>query len=99
MREAGKRPCTEETKRKISIANSGSNNGMYGKPCPDKTKLVTQLVLSKPVLQFSLDGKFIKEYVSATAAEGALRAKGHHISCVCNGKRKTAYGYKWKYKE
>lgn len=55
---------------------------------------------SKPVLQMDLDGNVIKEFKSAVEADRFLsNGKGHHISDVCNGKRKTAYGYKWKYKE
>lgn len=55
---------------------------------------------SKPVLQISLDGKVIGEFNSATEADKVLsKGKGHHISDVCKGKRKTAYGYKWVYKE
>ena len=38
------------------------------------------------------------EFPSATEAERLLGVKGKHISCCCNGKRKTAYGYKWSYK-
>ena len=50
-----------------------------------------------PVLQYSKDGEFIKEYESIKEAiekTGVL-----HISCVCRGERKTAGGYIWKYKE
>lgn len=99
MRERGRRPCKEETKRKISIANSGFRNGMYGKPCLEKTKLASIKKLAKPVLQFSINGDFIREYISTAEAERILGAKGGHISCVCKGRRTTAYGYKWKYKD
>lgn len=55
---------------------------------------------SKSVLQMDLDGKIIREFSSATEADKFLsKGRGHHIADACNGKRKTAYGYKWKYKE
>lgn len=56
----------------------------------------------KPVYQ--LDKKtntIIAEFESVEAAALALGAKEYksHIFHVCGGKRKSAYGYKWKYKE
>lgn len=95
--EAGKRPCSIEKKIKISIANSGSNNGMFGKPMPINTKEAIIAAISKPVLQLDLDNNIINRFSSASEAERCLNGKGSHISCCCLGKRKTAYGYKWEY--
>lgn len=54
----------------------------------------------KIVLQFSLDGTFIEEYESASAAARYLgKTTSSCISGACNGTQKTAYGYKWKYKD
>ena len=50
----------------------------------------------KRVLQYSLDGKFIKEWLSASEAQKALHI--NNICIVCKGKRKKAGGYIWKYK-
>lgn len=53
-------------------------------------------LISKPVLQFNKDMVFITEYSSikeATLATG----NGNIIGC-CKGKRKTANGFIWKYK-
>lgn len=54
---------------------------------------------STKVGQYDLADNFITEYDSTTAAAKALGKSGNggHISEVCNGKRRTAYGYKWKY--
>jgi len=53
----------------------------------------------KVVLQFSTEGVFIQEWESISAAEKMFpKAKGK-ISTVCKGKRHTAGGYVWKYKE
>lgn len=54
---------------------------------------------SKPVLQFTLDDILVKEYPSTKQVERELGFNQGHISACCKGKRKTAYGYKWKYKE
>ena len=54
---------------------------------------------SKAVLQFDLQDNFIKEFPSAMQVERELGfANGNIVNC-CKGKYKTAYGYKWKYKE
>lgn len=89
---------SEETKRKIGFANRGSKNGMFNKTVSKDIRDKISKRFSKSVLQFSLDGTFIKEYSSAIEAERSLNVKGGHIGCCCLEKRKTAYGYKWKYK-
>lgn len=95
--DAGKRPCSEETKRKIGLANRGSNNGMYGKTISDYARRMIIERFSKPVLQLDLNNNIINRFSSASEAERYLGGKGSHIGCCCLGKRKTAYGYKWKY--
>lgn len=52
------------------------------------------------VLQYSLDGKFIREYPSIAMATREMGGKAHStIQNACNNSHHTAYGYKWKYKE
>lgn len=50
---------------------------------------------------FQIDSKtdeIIRKFESvAEAARTIGKAKGSHITEVCKGKYKTAYGYKWKY--
>ena len=51
---------------------------------------------NKPILQFDLDGNFIREW--ECAADVGKEVRAHICNCLkCN--QKTAYGYKWKYKE
>ena len=49
--------------------------------------------------QYDLCDNFIQEFPSANQASIYLGKKDHgsHIIETCQGKRKTAYGYKWKY--
>lgn len=54
---------------------------------------------SKVVLQFTLEDILIKEYPSAHQVERETGFANQYISACCNGKYKTAYGYKWRYKE
>ena len=68
--------------------------------------------LSKPVLQYSIKktkeslfsnkfipkiDKLVNEYPSY--AEAKRKTKISHLSCVCNGKRKHAGGFIWKWKD
>ena len=54
---------------------------------------------SKPVLQFDLQDILVKEYSSTHQAERETGFDNSSIAKCCKGKLKTAYGYKWKYKE
>ena len=52
----------------------------------------------KPILQFSKNGDFIREWDSVTDLKGATGMDISHVSSCCRGKRKTANGYRWQYK-
>lgn len=54
---------------------------------------------SKPVLQYTLYGEFVKEWPSTKEVERELGFYNSHIGKCCNGQLKTAYGYIWRYKE
>lgn len=70
---------------KIKISNSLKGNPAYNR---------------LPVLQLSLDGKVLNEFSSAVEAGKSLgKLSGSKISQCCKGNRKTAYGFKWKYKD
>jgi hypothetical protein len=53
---------------------------------------------SKPILQFGLDGKFIKEYSSIKEAGRAMDRWDQMIGQCANGRLRIAYGFQWKYK-
>jgi hypothetical protein len=78
---------------KISKGNKGLSRGKGIK------KPKTGEKISKAILQYDLDGNFIKEWRSGTEAALSLNKKATSSICeCCQNKRKTAYGYKWKYK-
>ena len=54
---------------------------------------------SKVVLQFTLEDILIKEYPSINQVERETGFDNSSIVKCCNGKQKTAYNFKWKYKE
>lgn len=51
-----------------------------------------------PVLQYTIDGKFVAEYKSIQTAANLINKNSGHISGCCRGKRKSAYGFVWRYK-
>lgn len=52
----------------------------------------------KPVIQYSKKCEKIAEYISAVEAEKFTSIGRSHISQCCNGKRNTAGGYIWRFK-
>lgn len=59
----------------------------YGKDNPN----------SKKVKQYDRQLNFVKEWDCISDIERTLKISSSHISQVCNGKRKTAGGYIWKF--
>ena len=51
----------------------------------------------KPVLQYTMEGEFVKEWSNAFSASRSLHITG--IGEVCKRHKKSAGGYIWKYKE
>jgi hypothetical protein len=66
-----------------------------------KGRVPVQMVESnkRVVQQFTLEGQFIREFDSIKQAEEETNTCHGKISLVCKGKRKSAGGYIWKYKE
>ena len=100
------KPLSPETIEKISKTwfQSDQEGFWLGKRRCDETKqkisetLKSKHILppnAKSILQYSLDGKFIKKWRSAHEAKITLGI--YHIGKVCKGIRKTAGGYIWKY--
>lgn len=55
---------------------------------------------TKPILQYDLEGNFIKEWQSQICALESLGLSYNNVGlnqCL-KGKQKTAYGFKWSYK-
>lgn len=92
---------------------SGENNPMNKPGVREKCKghIVTKETRDKigkantiskskgAVLQYSLDDLFIAEYTSCMAASKITEINNWNISNVCKHKRRTAGGFKWKYKK
>ncbi len=53
---------------------------------------------SKSILQYDLEGNFIKEWISLREVERKLNIPRSSISRCAKGSRNSSGGYKWKYK-
>ena len=54
---------------------------------------------SKPILEYTKDGIFVREWACAMEVERERGIDHKNISSVCQGKRKSAGGSVWKYKK
>ena len=70
-------------------------NANYG----DRNKKVSEKAHKKKVLQFTLDGEFVREWDSLCEIERQTGFPRTNISACCRGKHKSAYGFVWKYKD
>lgn len=101
---------TEETKRKMSIAQKGRKHSKEakekmskahrGKTPWSKGHFGKDSPRVKLIYKTDLHGNIIAEYYGANEA---IRQLGYgcasHIGECCRGERKTAYGFMWKYAE
>lgn len=90
---------SEEVRLSLSAKHKGKTAGeknyFYGKHFYGALN-----PMSKPVIRYSLTGEYIDERDCASQYARELKiSNATHIVEVCKGKRKTAYGYIWKYKE
>lgn len=97
---------TEETKNKIKEGlQKLKDNGWVGshrkRTEEEKEKMRNHpsvIKKLKPILQFTLDGELLKEWSGSNEIMRELGYHAIHISRCCNNKRKTAYGFYWKFK-
>jgi group I intron endonuclease len=80
------------------ISKSKISKGNKGKTVSKEIKLKISESNSKPILQYDLEGNFIKEWPSSVYINKELNFPQPNISAACLGKQKTAYGFTWKYK-
>lgn len=92
----------DEDKTNNSVENLEWCNHDYNNNYGTRNKRIGEKMkngkLSKPVMQYSLDGKFIKEFPSVMECS----RNGFDCSAVCNccnGKKTQYKGFIWKYKE
>ena len=80
----------ELARKHISEGKIGRKNGMFGRSGKNSPS-------HKPVLQYDLDGNFIRKYYGIMEAQRETGVQFKNISKVCHGERYSAGGYFWKY--
>ena len=78
---------------------TAKENMNYGTRNTRSAKKLINGKCSKTVLQYDLQDNLIKEYPSIHQAYRETGFDYRHIIKCCKGKRKTAYGFKWQYKQ
>ena len=92
-------PMSDETKKKISNANKGTPPPNKGIPMSEEQKKkMRNDKRSKKVLQFTLDGEFVREWPS-TAECGRNGYNEGHVAACCRGEEKSHKGFVWMYKD
>lgn len=75
-----------------------SYNNAYDNANLKRSKSRLENYIGTPILMFSKEGKFLRKFKGLKFAEKFIGCKHTgHISDCANGKRKTAYGYIWRY--
>jgi hypothetical protein len=83
---------TEETKLKMSLSRRN-------KKIKQSTREKMSRSKNKAILQYDLEGNFIKEWESITKASTILHINHSCISACCLGNQKKTKKYIWKYKD
>jgi group I intron endonuclease len=73
------------------------SDGMIGHSVSIETRHKLSLAFAIPISQFSKSGELVKSWKSGQQIKRELGFESGHISQVCNGKRKTAYGFVWQF--
>ena len=73
-------------------------NNDYGTHNERVAKANTNGKRSKKVLQFTLDGEFVREWESTNECGRNGFDQGHVAAC-CRGEQKTHKGFRWEYEE
>lgn len=90
------RIMSQEQKGTISKRMMG-NKIMCGRHLSEETKEKLRHANAKTVLQYTKKGNYVNQYYSTQEAKAKTGIS--HIATCCNGKRKSAGGYLWKYAE
>lgn len=90
---------SEESKKKLSESMTGHKVSEETKKKMSEAHTGKTNAPTKSVLQFSKNEEFIAEYPSIMEAERQTGCYNQNISQCCQGKRKSAGGFIWKYKE
>jgi group I intron endonuclease len=83
---------TKETLKKLSECRLGDKHWSHGKKFGNHPS-------SKPILQYSREGNFMKRWSSSSEIQEELNIAATHVSKCCRGIINTYKGYIWKYED
>jgi hypothetical protein len=103
---------TQETKLKISQSSKGKTHTKETKSKISKSKKgkrincnrtlhhknILKEIKSIPIIQYDINGNFIKEWTSTQEAANSYNIQKRHICNALNGRSQTSNGFIWKYK-
>ena len=98
------RPKDKEWRENISKSSKGTPKTYSEGVQEEKNRKISESLIksqktAKHVMQYDMNGNFIKEWKSAKEANEVLNIKDTSgISANCRGKQKSCYGYVWKFK-
>jgi hypothetical protein len=91
---------TEGLRKSEKVITNARNLGIKikGRKHSDLTKKkMSDSKIKKPIIQYDLNGVFIKNWESSCQIERELNFCQSNVSACCKGKYKQAYGFKWEY--
>lgn len=97
-KSAKKSTCSKKCASIIRSEATKNTQFKKGEKVWNKNKPGYKTSKRKPVLQYDLNGNFIKEFECCKDASIEMDCIPENIRRACIGKSKTAKGYKWKYK-
>lgn len=89
---------TQNNVENLEFCDIAYNNTYNGRSKRIGLKTINHPRLSKAVLQIDLDGNIIAEFPSVNEIHRQFGFSIGNISYCCNGKMKSAYGYRWSFK-
>lgn len=108
------RKWTELEKKKVSNKHKGNTYNLGRKASDETKALMSKTRLGKkhteesikkmkklrlkPILQYNINGGFIREFVSVTSAAEHVNTTRQNISKTLAGHQATSAGFIWKYK-
>ena len=89
---------SEKTKKRMSESHIGKRHSEKAKKKISESNMGNHNKPTKPILQYTNDGEFIKEWTSGTEASRVLGIGRGNITSCCQGKRNYAGGFVWRYR-
>ena len=89
---------SEETKKRMSESQIGKRHSEKSKKKMSESKMGNHNAPTKPIIQYTKDGEFIRELTSASEASRVLGICQSTITRCCQGIYKSAGGVVWRYK-